>query len=131
MTGQGTEAKFERMYEAHHKQVLAYCFRRSPGEGWDVAADTFAVACVVGRPHLSDARYDYAFRLRTRSLCRSSSRTATRPARPVNTASAVAIGTMSRDGFNRTALAAVAKMSWIWAVIILMVRHDVPDFHRV
>jgi RNA polymerase sigma-70 factor (ECF subfamily) len=32
------------MYDAHHKQVLAYCLRRSPGEGRDVAADTFAVA---------------------------------------------------------------------------------------
>ena len=44
MTGQEAEAKFKRMYEAHHKQVLAYCLRRSRSDGWDAAADTFAVA---------------------------------------------------------------------------------------
>ena len=44
MTGPDAETKFERMYQAHHKQVLAYCLRRSRSEGWDVAADTFAVA---------------------------------------------------------------------------------------
>ena len=44
MTGQEAEAKFNRMYEAHHKQVLAYCLRRTASDGWDAAADTFAVA---------------------------------------------------------------------------------------
>ncbi len=44
MTAQEAEAKFTRMYEMHHKQVLAYCLRRSPSDGWDAAADTFAVA---------------------------------------------------------------------------------------
>ena len=44
MTGQEAEAKSKGVYEAHHKQVLAYCLRRSRSEGWDAAADTFAVA---------------------------------------------------------------------------------------
>jgi len=44
VTGQAAEAKFEGMYEAYHKQVLAYCLRRSRREGWDLAAETFAVA---------------------------------------------------------------------------------------
>jgi len=44
VTAQEAETKFTRMYEAHHKQVLAYCLRRSPSDGWDAAADTFAVA---------------------------------------------------------------------------------------
>ena len=44
MTGQEAEAKSRGVYEAHHKQVLAYCLRRSRSEGWDAAADTFAVA---------------------------------------------------------------------------------------
>ncbi len=42
--GPEAEAKFKRIYEAHHRRVLAYCLRRSRSEGWDAAADTFAVA---------------------------------------------------------------------------------------
>jgi len=44
VTGQEAEAKSKGVYEAHHKQVLAYCLRRSRNEGWDAAADTLAVA---------------------------------------------------------------------------------------
>lgn len=44
MTGQEAEIKFQSIYRAHHKRVLAFCLRRNSRDGWDVAAETFAVA---------------------------------------------------------------------------------------
>ncbi len=39
------DAEFVRLYNAHHRQVLAYCARRtSKPDAWDAAAEVFLVA---------------------------------------------------------------------------------------
>lgn len=41
----GRDAKFEALYQAHHRAVLAYCARRaSPWDAWDAASEVFVIA---------------------------------------------------------------------------------------
>jgi RNA polymerase sigma-70 factor, ECF subfamily len=43
--GTGADDRFEALYQAHHRAVLAYCARRaSPWDAWDAASDVFLVA---------------------------------------------------------------------------------------
>ena len=45
MIGDPRRSKFERLYQAHHLRVLAYCARRaSVGEAEDASSETFLVA---------------------------------------------------------------------------------------